>query len=98
MDDPVTIRMFEIINSAEGRAAMIAATEKGLPAISGVDHRLSAELGVDYGGHNQATQTAGFLVAERVRQLGYRNSGRKGKLPERSIAKTAEIFVKKRVP
>jgi hypothetical protein len=29
MDDPITIRMFQIINSPEGKAAMLAATEKG---------------------------------------------------------------------
>ena len=56
MDDPVTIR-----NSAEGRAAMIAATEKGLPAISGVDHRLSAELGVNYGGIIRLLKQPAFL-------------------------------------
>jgi hypothetical protein len=41
-----------------------------------------------------STATAGSLVAERMRQLGYRNSGRKGKLPAGSVAKTGEIFVK----
>ena len=40
---------------------MIAATEKGLPAISGVDHRLSAELGVNYGGIIRLLKQPAFL-------------------------------------
>jgi hypothetical protein len=95
MDDPITMRMYEIINSPEGKASMIAATERGLPAIDGVDRRLSEELGVDYGGHNMATNTAGVLVAECMERLGYRKTGRKGRLTEGSVAKTGEIFVKR---
>jgi hypothetical protein len=95
MDDPITIRMYQIINSPEGKAAMIAATERGLPAIDGVDRRLSGELGVDYGGHNMATNTAGILVAECMQRLGYRKARRKGKLSEGSVAKTGELFVKR---
>jgi hypothetical protein len=90
-DDPVTLEIWRIVN--ENSTAMIEATEKGLPAICGVDRLLSEALGVDYGGHNMATATAGSMVAERMRQLGYRNSGKKGKMPPGSIAKTAEIFV-----
>jgi hypothetical protein len=90
-DDPITMKIWEIVNQSTD--AMIAATEKGLPAMSGVDGRLSELLGVDYGGHNMATATAGSMVAERMRQLGYRNSGRKGQMPAGSVAKTAEIFV-----
>lgn len=93
MNDPITLKMYDIINSDEGIAAMIAATTKGLPAITGVDNRLSQELGVDYGGHNQATATAGALIADCMRGQGYRNSGRKGKVGEGSVAKTAEIFI-----
>src|SRR5664279_1146817 len=42
MDDPLTIRMFDIINSPQGRAACIRATEEGFPAIAGVEPMLSA--------------------------------------------------------
>jgi hypothetical protein len=90
-DDPITIKIWEIVE--ENAAAMIEATDKGLPAICGVDRLLSEALGVDYGGHNMATATAGSMVAERMRQLGYKNSGKKGKMPKGSVAKTAEIFV-----
>jgi hypothetical protein len=94
-DDPITMKMHQIINSPEAKAAMISTTERGLPAIDGVDRRLSEELGLDYGGHNMATNTAGVLVAECMQQLGYRKTGRKGKLTEGSVAKTGEIFLKR---
>jgi hypothetical protein len=90
-DDPITLKIWEIVH--QNIDAMIEATEKGLPAMCGVDQRLSEALGVDYGGHNMATATAGSIVAERMRQLGYKNSGRKGQMPPGSVAKTAEIFV-----
>jgi hypothetical protein len=67
MDDPITTRMYQI------KAAMIAATKKGLPAINGVDQRLSDDLGVDCGGHNMATNTTrgdpppAFTVRQRTR-------------------------------
>jgi hypothetical protein len=95
MDDPITIKIYQIVNSPDAKASMIAATERGLPAIDGVDRRLSEELGVDYGGHNMATNRAGILVAECMQRLGYRKSRRKGKLTEGSVAKTGEIFLKR---
>lgn len=94
MDDPITLKVGDLLHSKEGTKALIAATEAGLPAIAGIDRTLSQTLGVDYGGHNMSTTTSGSLVAARMRQLGYRNSGKKGKLPPGSVAKTAEIFVK----
>jgi hypothetical protein len=94
LDDPITLKIGDMVTSEEGTKALIAATEAGLPTIAGIDRTLSQTLGVDHGGHNMSTATAGSLVAERMRQLGYRNSGRKGKLPAGSVAKTGEIFVK----
>ena len=61
LDDPVAIRMHEIINSPEGRAACLKASQNGLPAISGVDPMLNQALGVEYRKGNMATQTAGDL-------------------------------------
>jgi len=94
MDDPITLKIGDLLNSKEGMKALIATTEAGLPAIAGIDRTLSQTLGVDYRGHNMSTATAGSLVAARMRQLGYRNSGKKGKLPSGSVAMTGEIFVK----
>lgn len=87
MDDPLTLRMFDIINSAEGRAACIKANEEGWPAIAGIDPMLRATLGAQYSGENRATVTAGVLVGELMRMLGYQHAGDRS-LPEGSVAKT----------
>jgi hypothetical protein len=91
-DDPIFMKMEEIIFSPEGIAAGIQSTNNGLPALAGIDPLLSSALGVDYGSHNDGTINAGFLVAQMMRMQGYKQSGRKGKLPPTCIAKTAEIY------
>src|SRR4051794_27599599 len=40
MDDPLTLKIWVIINSPEGKAACIAANDAGLPAVAGVDPML----------------------------------------------------------
>jgi hypothetical protein len=92
-DDPIILKMYEIIHSAQGKTAAIEATKEGRPALEGIDPLLSAALGVDYGSHNDGTINAGYLVAQMMRSQGYQLSGRKGKLPPTCIAKTAEIYV-----
>jgi len=92
-DDPIFMKMEEIIFSAEGKAAGIEATKNGFPALAGIDPLLSASLGVDYGSHNDGTINAGYLVAQMMRMQGYKLSGRKGRLPPTCTAKTAEIYI-----
>lgn len=90
-DDPVTIKIHEIVNSPAGRAACIKATEQGLPAIAGVDAMLNAALGVDYRGENMATHTAGSIVGELMRSQGYVHAGQKA-LPPGCVAKTGAFW------
>lgn len=92
MDDPITIRMHEVINSPEGRAAAVAATKDGLPAMAGIDPMLQVALGVDYGAHNMGTATAGGLVGELMTSLGYKKASSKA-LPPHCVAKTAATWV-----
>jgi hypothetical protein len=91
LTDPLAIRMYDVIYSASGREAAIAATKAGLPAMAGVDPLLQAELGVDYGPHNQGTQTAGWIVGQLMQSLGYKKVGEKP-LPEHCVAKTAAMW------
>ncbi|ABD05313.1 hypothetical protein RPB_0602 [Rhodopseudomonas palustris HaA2] len=93
LDDPINQKMYQIINSKEGKAAAFEATANGRPALEGIDPLLLAALGVDYGKHNDTTINAGYLVAQMMRSQGYQLSGRKGKLPSSCVAKTAEIYV-----
>ena len=70
-DDPITLKMHEIIWSAEGRQAAIAASELGQAAMAGIDPLLQMALGVDYGPHNMATNRAGVITGELMHSLGY---------------------------
>ena len=91
-DDPVTIKIWGIVNSGDGIAAMKSAVAKGLPPMAGVDPLLSAALGVDYGGHNTATATAGDFVANKMRQLGFKDTGKQRDMPQGCVAKSARFF------
>jgi len=91
MDDPIRIKMDEIINSPEGRQAAFDAAKGGLPAMAGIDPLLQIALGSDYGAHNMGTATAGGLVGELMQSSGYRNIGQKA-LPKGCVAKTATLW------
>ena len=94
MDDPITLRMQQIIDSPQGRHAATAAASAGLPAMAGVDPLLSTALGADYGKHNFATATAGDLVAKLMRSLGYTEAGSRS-LPAHCVAKRAMMWTPK---
>ncbi len=91
MDDPITMKMREIIHSTAGREAAVAAAKQGRPAIEGIDPLLQAALGIDYGPHNMGTHTAGGLVGELMSSLGYKKAGQKP-LPPHCVARTAAVF------
>ena len=88
-DDPVHQRIVDIIWSVAGQKAAVEATKKGLPALCGVDMLLQAELGDLYHKHDLGTASAGSVVAELMRHLGYKEAG-KGKCPPECTAKTGE--------
>jgi hypothetical protein len=90
-DDPITIKMHDVIYSKEGREAAIAATKVGLPAMAGVDPLLQVALGSDYGPHNMGTQTAGGIVGQLMQSLGYKKTG-SSPLPPNCVAKTAATW------
>jgi hypothetical protein len=91
MDDPITIKMHEVINSREGRAAAVASVARGEPALAGIDPMLQVALGSDYGSHNMGTTTAGSLVGELMQSLGFKKTGQKP-MPPHCVAKTAATW------
>jgi hypothetical protein len=93
LNDPRAVEMQEIIESPEGRAACLAATEKGLPAMAGVEPLIIAQMGSRYGAFNQMTNTAGALVGTLMMSLGYRLAGR-GNMPQGAVAQTAATWRK----
>lgn len=91
-DDPITLKMTDVVFSKEGRDAAVQATAAGLPAMAGVDPLLQAALGVDYGAHNMGTATAGDIVGRLMRSLDYKKAGQKA-MPPHCVAKTAAMWV-----
>ena len=91
LDDDLGRAMQAVVFSPEGKTAALNATDRGLPALAGVDPLLVARLGPDYRPENEATAQAGFLVTNLMRQLGYKTSHR-GLLPSGCVAKTGWIF------
>lgn len=88
LDDPVYLRMEEIIWSNEGRDAAKKATAMGLPALAGVEPLLQAALRERYSPHDMGTVSAGSIVGALMRHLGYVQAG-EAKLPDNCVAKTA---------
>lgn len=91
LDDPITIKMWEIINSEEGKRLALDGTKQGLPALALIDPLLQAALGVDYGAHNMSPNRAGILVGDLMISKGFKQAGDK-KMPPGSVAKTAAMW------
>ncbi len=90
-DDPLMVKMREVVGSAEARSAAIEATLDGLPAMAGVDLLLHEALGQDYRLAAAAVPTAQLLVAELMARLGYVEAGSKP-LPQRCVARTGVFW------
>ena len=90
--DPVSLKMEEIICGSEGRTAALVATDKGLPALCGVEPLLKKELGERYNPHDMGTNLAGVITGELMTHLGYSAAG-EAKCLECGVAKTAMTCV-----
>jgi hypothetical protein len=91
LDDPVGRLMKKIIGSEVGIKAMMEATNRGSPALAGVDPLLQAGLGSQYSRHNDATVQAGYLVKGFMVGQGYEEMG-SASMPQNCIAKTGLMF------
>jgi len=92
-DDPVYLGMIDVAWSKEVKAAAIAATAAGIPALCGVDRLLQKEFGARYHKHDLGTPSAGAVVAEVMRHLGYRDIG-SAACPPDCVAKTGLLWGK----
>lgn len=91
LDDPIGRLMKKTIGSEVGTKAMIEATNRGLPALAGVDPLLQVELGSQYCRHNEATIQAGYLVKGFMVGQGYEEIG-SASMSHNCIAKTGLVF------
>ncbi len=93
--DPVYLTMEAIVWSEEGRKAALEATNVlKLPAMALVDPLLQKRMGKDYSADHQITVSAGSIVGELMRHLGY-DKTKQMPLPDNCIAKTAVMWVQK---
>lgn len=94
LSDPAYLAMEEIIRSPAGQRRLREAVEQGLPALAGVEPMIREALGERYHPHDLGTASAGAIVAEVMRHMGFTEFGT-GKMPEGSVAKTAKRWVPK---
>jgi len=94
-DDPLVLAMADIVNSPECREACVLAVENGWPAIAGADPYLAKAFKAEYGKHNMATNWAGRLVANVMRNMGYRMVGKMASLPPGCVAQSGELWEKR---
>ncbi|MGR9471033.1 hypothetical protein [Rhizobium leguminosarum] len=95
LSDPVYQRMQEIVWSSAGKKAAVGATDAGRPALAGVEPLIVADLGDRYHPHNDGTKSAGGIVGELMRFLGYELAGQ-ADMPTGSVAKTAALWKRKK--
>ncbi|HTT85401.1 MAG TPA: hypothetical protein VMF67_18130 [Rhizomicrobium sp.] len=94
LDSPLGRQMKAIIFSPEGVAAAIAATERGLPALAGIDPLISEHLDKEYAETYEATIQAGYLVANMMRANGYFPTGLQAPI-RGCVAKSGEVYRKR---
>ncbi|WP_156467666.1 hypothetical protein [Methylobacterium sp. Leaf91] len=86
--DPTHLKMVDLIWSEAGRKAVQEASAEGMPPLCAIDKMLQSELGDRYNKHDFGTASAGAIVADLMRHLGYVQDGW-GYCPAGCTAKTA---------
>lgn len=92
-DHPIMLEIEEICGLQEAVSEAVAASEQGLPALAGMEHRIVASLGNKYG-TNYTTNHAGRCIANAMIARGWKQSVQRS-MPNGSVAKSATIFVRK---
>ena len=90
-DDPMMLRMRELIAEPRARAAAVEANLDGRPAMAGVDVLMHEEIGEDYRRNEAAVPAAQKLTFELMSRLGYVEAGHKD-LPARCVARTGVFW------
>jgi hypothetical protein len=91
-DHPTMLEIQEICALPEAIAEGLAAAEKGLPPLAGMEYRLVAALGSEYGG-NYTTHHAGRCIGSAMLDRGWKQNGMKP-MPKGSVAKSATVYKK----
>lgn len=92
-DHPIMQEIAEICADPEAIAEAVGAAESGLPPLAGMEHRLVAALGSQYGMY-YTVHHAGYCIATAMLDLGWQK-GPQRPMPVGFIAKSATTFYKK---
>jgi hypothetical protein len=92
-DHPDMLEIQDICDDPGAVDEAVAASEKGLPALAGMEHRLVAALAERYG-PNFTTNHAGRCIKEGMLDRGWVGTVQKP-MPDGSVAKSATVFVKR---
>jgi len=97
LDSAFGKKLNRLINSKEGEAAAIKATEMGLPAMAHVEPLVLAKFGLGYRKRKEANVQAGTILANMMeKRLKYVRLRNDAPMPEGSLAKTAILFKPKK--
>ena len=92
-DHPDMLEIQTICADTHAVNEAVAASETGLPALAGMEHRLVAGLADRYG-PNFTTNYAGVCIKEGMLDRGWVGTVQKP-MPNGSVAKSATVFVKR---
>ena len=92
-DHPIMLEIADICQDSAAVAEAILASESGLPALAGMEHRIVTALGGKYGG-NYTTNHAGRCIGAEMEAKGWKKTAQKP-MPAGSIAKSATVYIKK---
>ncbi|MBC7282877.1 hypothetical protein [Hoeflea sp.] len=92
--DPELRAIELIVNAPANEAAMLGATDHGLPPLSVIEPLIVRKLKGQYRADNGGTVLAGYLVAKRLYALDF-EKGPSTPMPAGSVARTAATFRKK---
>lgn len=92
-DHPDMLEIEDICSDPKSISEAVEASEKGLPALAGMEHRLVAAMGDRYG-PNYTTNHAGRCIKEGMLASGWIGTNQRP-MPNGSVAKSATVFVRR---
>ena len=93
LDSPLGKKLQKLIFSPAFKEAAVSAARAGKAPMAAVDPLLQEALGDEYKSAYEGTMNAGYLVANLMRQNQWDTNGKRQKLPENCVAKSAALFV-----
>ena len=92
--DPIGRAIHDVIWSKDAESRMLDAAMVSRPPLEAIDALLVDAVGGNYGKHNGTTNLAGYLVARRMRELGWEKA-KQVSFRLGTVAQSGVIFTKR---